>query len=181
MLLLEASVTHKGLVKVANGDWLEWEQLFWGGLFSPEWQWSQRNLLRQWSCAPFYTTWLYLCWVRVCQVTTSRPTQTQGHTHYDTVETVWLGSRSTSKWEEGGGWEEGGDHPHPKKSDWCLCPSILHHLPPMSPHLPQIPIHLTSSPNSVLFLQISAKLASFLWNCTKSVSILNLLGVPCIN
>lgn len=122
MLLLEASVTHKGLVKVANGDWLEWEQLFWGALFSPEYQWSQRNLLRQWSCAPFYTTWLYLCWVMVCQVTTSRPTQTQGHTHHDTVESVWLGSRSTSKWEEG-----------EKVTDVFVHPSFITSPPHVSP------------------------------------------------
>lgn len=36
-----------------------------------------------------------LCWVMVCPATASRPTQTQGHTHHDTVESVWLGSRST--------------------------------------------------------------------------------------
>lgn len=44
---------------------------------------------------------LYFCWVMICPVTTSRPTQTQGHTHHDTVESVWLGSRSTR--QRGGG------------------------------------------------------------------------------
>lgn len=170
MLLLEASVTHKGLVKVANGDWLEWEQLFWGALFSPEYQWSQRNLLRQWSCAPFYTTWLYLCWVMVCQVTTSRPTQTQGHTHHDTVESVWLGSRSTSKWEEG-----------EKVTDVFVHPSFITSPPPCLPicHYPhsisQVLLTLYSS------FRFYAQQACFLWNYTKSVSILNLLGVPCMH
>lgn len=55
------------------------------------------------SCAPFCSMQLYFCWVMICPSTTSGPTQTQGHTHHDTVESVWLGSRSTHK---GGGGEK---------------------------------------------------------------------------
>lgn len=63
--------------------------------------WGQRIPLQQLNCALFFPMWLYFCWVMICPVTTCRPTQTQGHTHHDTVESVWLGSRSTCR--RGGG------------------------------------------------------------------------------
>lgn len=152
--------------------------------------WSQRNLLQQWSCALFYSMCLFFCWVMICPVTTCRPTQTQGHTHHDTVESVWLGSRSTCKGEEG------------KTLNVTDVFVLIAALLPLSlrlsiHHQPRFSLSVTSpslsicrynySPLLLTYLSVGcltalplshAKHACFIWNCTKLASIHNLMGVP---
>ncbi len=151
--------------------------------------WGQRNVLQQRSCALFYSMWLYFCWVMICPVTICRPTQTQGHTHHDTVESVWLGSRSTRREEEG----------KTPKRDWCLCPYrcpsssslslrlSIHHQPCLSLSVTSPSLSICRYHHSPLLLtylsSLYAKQACFIWNCTKLASIQNLVGVPakCMN
>lgn len=159
---------------------------------------GQRNpLLQQWSCALFCSMWLHFCWVMICAVTTRWPTQTQGHTHHDTVESVWLRSRSTRKGEEG-------KKPRNVTDVFVLIVALLlplslrlsiHHqlhlslsltLPLSPPHLcPSVTITTSIYCPRICLLSIAlpslpssfhAKQACFIWNHT--VSIHNLLGVP---
>ncbi len=101
--------------------------------------------------------WLHFCWVMVCPVTTCRPTQTQGHTHHDTVESVWLGSRSTSKEEEG----------KPPKRDWCLCPYRCPSSSSLSPSVYPSPALSVSSPSrSICRHHHSHLLLTYLFHCS---------------
>lgn len=142
------------------------------------------------SGASFHSVQLYLCWVMICPVTTSRPTQTQGHTHHDTVESVWLGSRSARQGAEG----------KAPKRDWCLCPyrcpsssalfpsvypSPAHLWPSLSsPHVrPSVTIPAPVScgrlcPSLCAPFSIYANHACFERDSTKWGSLRNLTGVP---
>lgn len=100
----------------------------------------------------------------ICQVPTTRPTQTQGHTHHDTVEAVWLGSRSTTS---GGG---GGKAPQNVTDVFVLISALLLLSFCLSIHRQLIPISLRVCPSVTIPAPIKQACLFLSWGFVLSVS-----------